>query len=257
VTFAGNRARTAGGAVYAQDAAGLRIEGAVLWGDEAPQGPEVHVASGAPPVVSHAVVAGGYPGGTGVLDQDPLFVRAPSPGPDDRWGTEDDDYGDLDYGDLRLREGSPALDAGLAALLPPDAWDLDGDGDMGEPLPVDVAGRPRVVGAEVDLGAHEGVAVVAVEPGPAPDKQPVSLSVYPNPSRGDAEVTLTLQAPSRVEVSLYDALGRRVVILTNGAFAPGSHTLSLQRTPSPAGLYVVRAVTEEGHSAAVTLTLVR
>src|SRR5690606_10757836 len=60
-----------------------------------------------------------------------------------------------DYGDLRLAEGSPGVDYGLTEYLPPDIWDLDGDGDTAEPLPLDVAGNPRVQGEEVDLGAYE------------------------------------------------------------------------------------------------------
>ena len=44
-----------------------------------------------------------------VLDADPLFVRAPSPGPDLLWGTADDDYGDL-----RVAYGSPVIDAASA-----------------------------------------------------------------------------------------------------------------------------------------------
>src|SRR5690606_8886951 len=146
-----------GGAVFASNAGGLRIENAVLWGDEAASAPgaeEVLVAEGAGPVVVRSFVEGGCPPGVtcmDVLDQDPLFVRPPDPGPDGRWGTEDDDYGDL-----RLSEGSAGVDYGLTALLPPDVWDLDGDGDTEEPLPLDVAGQPRVVGASVDVGAHEG-----------------------------------------------------------------------------------------------------
>src|SRR5690606_177338 len=121
-------------------------------------------SEGAGPVVVRSLVAGGCPAGptcTDVLDADPLFVRAPDPGPDGRWGTFDDDYGDL-----RLQEESAGVDYGLTSLLPPDVWDLDGDGDFDEPLPLDVAGQPRVVGSGVDAGAHEGAVVVAVESGP-------------------------------------------------------------------------------------------
>src|SRR5262249_23673594 len=34
--------------------------------------------------------------------------------------------------------------------------DLDGDGDRAEPLPLDLAGGPRVVDVAVDMGAYEG-----------------------------------------------------------------------------------------------------
>lgn len=80
---------------------------------------------------------------------DPEFFRNPSAGPDDAWGTNDDDYGDV-----RLGCTSPLVDAGSNAAVSAN-------------LIVDLAGRPRIVdnpgvadtGAGsmpiVDLGAYE------------------------------------------------------------------------------------------------------
>ena len=50
---------------------------------------------------------------------------------------------------------SPAINAGDPANLPPDTFDVDGDADTGEPLPLDQRGFPRVVGANFDIGAVE------------------------------------------------------------------------------------------------------
>ena len=50
----------------------------------------------------------------------PLFVRNPSPGDDGQWGTSDDDYGDV-----RLQNGSSALDRGTSAGAP--ETDFEGD----------------------------------------------------------------------------------------------------------------------------------
>jgi hypothetical protein len=64
-----------------------------------------------------------------------------------------------DYGGptqtMALLSGSPAIGAGDASLLPADAFDLDGDGNTAEPLPVDQRCLPRVVGGTLDIGAYE------------------------------------------------------------------------------------------------------
>jgi hypothetical protein len=51
--------------------------------------------------------------------------------------------------------GSPAINAGNIANLPPDIFDLDGDSNTSELLPVDQRGLPRVVNTNFDIGAVE------------------------------------------------------------------------------------------------------
>jgi predicted outer membrane repeat protein len=58
-------------------------------------------------------------------------------------------------GDFRLHPISPAVDHGILSALPPDAADMDGDGNRTEPLPLDFAGAQRLQGAGVDMGAFE------------------------------------------------------------------------------------------------------
>ena len=79
---------------------------------------------------------------------DPLFVNIDDPiGPDGIWFTADDG--------LKLRSGSPAVNAGYNADLPTDSADLDNDGDKTEHIPSDIAGFRRIQGSAVDLGAYE------------------------------------------------------------------------------------------------------
>ncbi|MCP3905270.1 MAG: hypothetical protein GY715_16715 [Planctomycetes bacterium] len=115
-----------GGAILVDaDAAGVAVRNCVLWGNgPSPfRGPVV-------PDVAHCLVEGGV-SGPGNVDADPVFVQA---------GTDD----------LRLAFGSPAIDAGDTDAIPAGvATDLDGN--------------PRIAGATVDMGAHEG----AHEPMPA------------------------------------------------------------------------------------------
>ena len=83
---------------------------------------------------------------------DPKFVRNPHPGPDLKWGTLDDDYGDL-----RLRRGSPCIDAGSNENLPPDFPLIDirgGDRFVDHASTVDTGnGVPPLI----DIGAHEAI----------------------------------------------------------------------------------------------------
>jgi hypothetical protein len=54
-----------------------------------------------------------------------------------------------------LAAGSPGIDQADATLLPKDTDDLDGDGNLTEPLPLDLLDQPRQVGAGLDMGANE------------------------------------------------------------------------------------------------------
>jgi predicted outer membrane repeat protein len=94
--------------------------------------------------VTRTDIQGGWPG-AGNLAADPVFVLPD--GPDGIPGTEDDD--------LRLGSGSPCVDQGGSALLPADVVDLDGDGNVKEPLPFDLDGSPRIFGVGLDMGAYE------------------------------------------------------------------------------------------------------
>jgi hypothetical protein len=56
---------------------------------------------------------------------------------------------------LRLKPGSPCINAGDNAAVPADTLDLDNDGDTDEPIPFDIEGKPRILNGTVDLGAYE------------------------------------------------------------------------------------------------------
>lgn len=72
----------------------------------------------------------------------------------------------------------------------------------------------------------------------------VGLSVRPNPSGGRPEVRLTLDAASRVRVTVVDAAGRTVAVLHDGlAGAAGAWSVPAGLAP---GVYVARAETAGG-----------
>lgn len=67
----------------------------------------------------------------------------------------------VDYtaGDFRLQGDSPLIDIGNSADVVLDEFDLDGDGNTVEPLPV-LDMLDRVVGDDVDIGAYESQGVI-------------------------------------------------------------------------------------------------
>ena len=119
--------------------------------------------------VAYSDVQGGWTG-TGNISTDPQFTRLGTRNLEGEW---------ID-GDYRLKTGSPAIDAGSSAALPADAFDLDADGDVTEPLASDLDNEARVEGTPVDMGAYEQL-------GKKPASTPaVDLTV----SVGDSYVTL-------------------------------------------------------------------
>jgi outer membrane protein assembly factor BamB len=84
----------------------------------------------------------------------------------------------------------------------------------------------------------------------------VLSEVYPNPFRGQASLTLEVAASQAVLIELYDGLGRRVATPHDSVLEPGAHTLVLDGSMLPAGVYVVR-VTGETFMATRRATLVQ
>jgi hypothetical protein len=153
-TFSGNRAGNifAAGALWGS----ATVANSIFWGNTV----DIQKEVGDVATVTYSNVQGGFTG-TGNINIDPFFVRAPDPGSDAVWGTDDDDYGDL-----HLQDGSPCIDAADCTALPADVHDLDDDGDTDEPIPYDLDGNPRIaddpdtddtgVGFPcVDMGAFE------------------------------------------------------------------------------------------------------
>ena len=66
-----------------------------------------------------------------------------------------------------------------------------------------------------------------------------TLDVWPNPVQGRAEVRYTAGA-GPVRLAVYDALGREVAVLVDGARAAGEHAAVLDAHGWAPGLYVAR-----------------
>jgi len=144
-TIAANRQSPYAGAIVSESSGGyglseMYLANCILWNEDRDL-----VTWGASAVVaSYCDIRNGWFEGDNVC-LDPKFVDPA--GPDGLPGTEDDD--------LRLQGESPCVDAGNTDLLPADTADVDGDGNVLEPLPLDRDGQARVAGGAVDLGAYE------------------------------------------------------------------------------------------------------
>jgi hypothetical protein len=136
----------------------LIIVNCILWGNEAPLGPQIYLWGGST-FIRYTDIQGGqagiyvepqHPGypetklywGAGNMDSDPCFVCpgywADANDPNLHVEPYDPNAVWLD-GDYDLLQFSPCVDTGETVSVPADSIDLDGDGNTTEPIPWDLA----------------------------------------------------------------------------------------------------------------------
>ncbi len=157
-TISNNFAAFFGGAlVTSTSTVEAAMRNCIFWGNAAAIGPEV-AQIGGETRVAYCDVQGGE---AGVYVYGGLFAWG--------WGNIETDpaFADPNNADFHLLPGSPCIDAGDNDSLPLDDFDLDGDGDPCEPLPIDFDGwarqqddpdTPDTGNGEppiVDMGAYE------------------------------------------------------------------------------------------------------
>ena len=132
-----------GGALWNENTSLATLLNCVVWSNTTALGPQIYEELVSTTTVSFSCVEDGW-AGVGNIDVDPLL------GPD-----------------LQLGAGSPCIDAGDNTAVPADMSDLDGDGDVAEPLPLDLGNLPRFfddpttvdsgigIAPIVDMGAYE------------------------------------------------------------------------------------------------------
>ncbi|MEO0559265.1 MAG: T9SS type A sorting domain-containing protein [Bacteroidota bacterium] len=67
-----------------------------------------------------------------------------------------------------------------------------------------------------------------------------SLESYPNPSTSQTTVRYTLDSPAHVELAVFDALGRQLDVLVDAQSAAGTHTVTIDASALPKGVYLLR-----------------
>ncbi len=79
---------------------------------------------------------------------------------------------------------------------------------------------------------------------------------FPNPFYGSTQISYSIPVYAKVVIKVYDIAGREVKTLENGNREPGTHTLSFDGTPYPAGEYHYKMMVN-GHSKTITCVLVK
>jgi hypothetical protein len=226
-----NNSAASGGAIHNGNGSNPVIASSVMWGNVASfAGNELLNSGGANPLVRYCNIAGsggsdvwvpefGQDGG-GNVDADPLFADAD--GADDQPGTADDDLSPL--------PGSPSIDAASNLEIPADFLDLDEDGDVEEPLPVDLLRGGRFMDDPdapdsgegesplADIGAYELQVEASGDSGPNLDLAPAECPNYFDP-RDNGRFSAALLGEEDFDVEDVD-LSSLMLMRADGAGEP-------------------------------------
>ena len=96
--------------------------------------------------------------------------------------------------------------------------------------------------------------VVADEKGPEPG---ATLSVAPNPTRGQTALRLQLDAPAPVRLSVFDVRGRELRVLLDEPVGTDRQHVDLDTSTLAPGVYMVRLVVDGQAPVSQMLTVVR
>jgi len=92
-----------------------------------------------------------------------------------------------------------------------------------------------------DFGAQESTQFYSPSGvGVAENLNPYSFTVYPNPFESRSTLSFTLATPETVEISLISLQGKTVKTLPSTAYGSGQHSVMLDGSDLPAGLYNVQ-----------------
>lgn len=101
------------------------------------------------------------------------------------------------------------------------------DGDTIHIPPTDLAGRPRISGNRIDMGAYEyqDTTTGIVRPGNA-IREDNHIQVYPNPFSAHTFIAFRIQNPAQVVVRISDITGRPVKTLMDAKLSKGEYSLT-------------------------------
>lgn len=69
---------------------------------------------------------------------------------------------------------------------------------------------------------------------------------YPNPFNAQTRLSFAIPAPGSIEVSIFDALGRRIALTTSGILSAGKHDMIWRPSNLASGVYIIRVESRWG-----------
>ena len=174
-TITGNRAVYGGGLCVGGGASVISLNN-ILWGDTAQNGSEIYVG-GATADVHFSTIQGGWPSGTGNIDDDPQFVPADPK--------------------FTLSSSSPCFGAGTDSLQIGGVWYRAPGSDIGGAM------RPNPAGSHPDIGAVESPRAIGLNQ-PALSLTPASFdfhNVHPGTTSDTLAVTVENRASDAVDIT--------------------------------------------------------
>jgi hypothetical protein len=74
----------------------------------------------------------------------------------------------------------------------------------------------------------------------------IETSVYPNPFNPTTTINYTLPEEGKVNIKIYDVLGREVETLVNEIRTAGTHSVEFNASHLPSGVYLYKIETSQG-----------
>jgi hypothetical protein len=72
----------------------------------------------------------------------------------------------------------------------------------------------------------------------------IDLNIFPNPTSQSTTVSMMLADPARVEMTMIDMMGRKVMDVFAGQMISGPHRLDVDMSGLPVGIYFLRMAVE-------------